>query len=100
MAYAWLWDNPYGLALTLSVAYYEITCWRRGFGNDAAYWLNPVSFNGPAECYASLHYPRPAVSGLRVVAGHLLGLFHVVICGPLVLGAILSCVFAVFGWQG
>jgi len=96
------WFNPWSVGALLGMfVLYPLMTWRDGYHQTATYWLNPVDFSGPVECYVSLHRERiPPQSAWLCLLGHSIGLFHMFIFGGLVLGFILIWPFLAFGWKG
>ncbi len=98
-----LWSlNPLTIGAVLGVfVLYPFMIWRDGNRETAAYFLDPVSFEGPFQHYLSLHIKRqPVKSVWALLLGHAAGLFHAFVFGVIIFGYILLCLFAIFGWGG
>ena len=96
------WFNPLSVGALLGVfILYPLMVWRDGYHRTAAYWLKPVDFSGPFECYVSLHVERQLPKNAWFsLFGHCIGLFHAFIFGGLALGFILIGPFLAIGWKG
>ncbi|MST04006.1 MAG: hypothetical protein EXS49_00330 [Candidatus Pacebacteria bacterium] len=96
----WFNSLSIGVFLTMFVCY-PILVWRKGYRQSAAYWLSPVDFSGPGECYASLSMkPELPKNQWMCLLAHLIGLFHAFIFGALVTNFVLTIPFLLFGWDG